>query len=85
MTQEHGDVVWIPCEVTRGVFPDERKVTIASPNGNWAGVVDVNQLRDEIQDGRTAIKATIVEKSPGRVSARLPGQTRRDQYFTVQV
>jgi hypothetical protein len=83
MVQERGDQVWIPCDVTRGVFPDERHVTIESPNGHWAGVVDVRQLRDEIQDGRTAIRATIVEASPGQFSARLPGQTSRRQYLTV--
>lgn len=83
MTQERGDMVWIPCDVTSGVFPDERNVTIESPTGRWAGVVDVRQLRDEIQDGRTAVRATIVESSQSGFSARLPGQTTRRQYLTM--
>lgn len=83
MTLERGDMVWIPCEVTHGVFPDERHVSIDSPTGRWAGVVDVRQLRDEIADGRTAIRATIVEGMHGELSARLPGQTTRRQYLTV--
>ena len=83
MTQERDDLVWIPCEVTRGVFPDERHVTIDSSAGHWAGVVDVRLLRDEIQDGRTAVRATVVEAAPGHFSARLPGQTSRREYLTV--
>jgi len=83
MTLERGDMVWIPCDVTRGVFPDERNVSIESPVGRWTGRVDIRQLRDEIADGRTAIRATIVESSQGACSARLPGQTRRREYLRV--
>jgi hypothetical protein len=83
MTLERGDMVWIPCEVMRAVFPDERRVNIESPAGHWSGVVDVRQLRDEIADGPTAIRATIVEGVHGAFSARLPGQTNRRQYLTV--
>lgn len=83
MTLERGDMVWIPCEVTRGVFPDERNVRIDSATGRWAGFVDVRHLRDEILDGTTAIRATIVEASHGECAARLPGQTMRRQYLRV--
>ena len=83
MTLESGDMVWIPCDVTRGVFPDERNVSIQSPSGRWTGFVDVRQLRDAILDGRTAIRATIVDAAHGELAARLPGQTSRRQYLTV--
>ena len=83
MTLELGDTVWIPCEVTHGVFPDERNVSIESPTGRWFGFVDVKQLRDEIVDGRTAIRATIVEAADGELAARLPGQTMHRQYLTI--
>lgn len=83
MTLRLGGPVWIPCDVTRGVFPDERHVKIESSDGRWAGFVDVAQLRDEITDGRTAIRATIVETDHGRLAARLPGQTRRPQYLPI--
>ena len=81
MTLQPGDTVWIPCEVTHGVFPDERNVSIDSPTGRWAGFVDVRQLRDEIVDGRTAIRATIVRAAHGKFAARLPGQTSHRQYL----
>jgi hypothetical protein len=83
MTLEPGDTVWIPCDVTHGVFPDERNVSVESPIGRWVGFVDVRQLREAIMDGRTAIRATIVEAPRGEVRARLPGQTTRRQYLTV--
>jgi hypothetical protein len=83
MTHEFGDTVWIPCEVTHGVFPDERKVRIDSPSGRWVGSVDVTQLREHVLDGQTAIRATIVETALGEFAARLPGQTKRRQYLRV--
>jgi hypothetical protein len=83
MTLEAGDTVWIPCEVTHGVFPDERNVRIESPAGPWVGFVDVAQLREAVRDGRTAIRATIVRSAGGDFAARLPGQTARDQYLTI--
>ena len=83
MAPEPGDTVWIPCEVRGSAFADERKVSIESPAGRWAGIVDVRQLRDEIVDGTTAIRATIVGTSHGQLAARLPGQTRRREYLTV--
>lgn len=83
MTLELGDTVWISCQVSRGVFPEDRKVTIESPTGHWVGSVDVRQLRDEILEGPTAVRATIVGASDAEYSARLPGQTTRRQYLTV--
>jgi hypothetical protein len=83
MTLELGDTVWIPCEVTHGVFPDERHVSVKSPAGHWVGFVDVKQLRDEITDGPTAIRATVVQAAHGEFAARLPGQTTHRQYLAL--
>jgi hypothetical protein len=83
MTLKLGDTVWIPCEVTRSVFPDERNVSIESPNGCWVGFVDVGQLRDNITDGRTAIRATVVNAPHGALAARLPGQTTPRQHLAL--
>ena len=83
MTMGPGDTVWIPCEVTSSAFADERKVSIELPVGHWAGFVAVKQLRDEIVDGRTAVRATIVRAPDGELAARLPGQTSRRQYVPI--
>jgi hypothetical protein len=85
MTLDSGDSVWIPCEVTSGVFPDERKVRIASDAGDFTGYVNVAQLKDATTHGPSAIRATIVERSEHEISARLPGQTRRQQYLKMRV
>ena len=78
-----GDTVWIPCEVTSSTFADERRVSIELPAGHWAGFVDVTQLRDEIMNGQTAVRATIVRDARGKFAARLPGQTSHRQYVPV--
>ena len=83
MTLELGDTVWIPCEVRRSAFPDERNVSIESPSGCWVGFVDVTQLLDDITDGRTSIRATVVKAAHGEFAARLPGQTTQRQYFAL--
>ena len=85
MALERGDTVWIPCEVTQRVFPDERNVRIDLPDGHWDGVVDVRQLREDVLHGRTAICATVVETSTRELKARLPGQTTRRQFIDIPV
>jgi hypothetical protein len=84
MTLSIGDSVWIPCDVTHGVFPDERNVSIAWEAGRWVGYVDVRHLRDEIMDGRTAIRATVMKASHDEISARLPGQMTHHQYLRLR-
>ncbi len=82
MTLARGHKVWIPCEVRRSAFPDERAVRIESSAGTWGGYLDVRQLRDEVEEGRTEIAATVVDVAPGHVSVQLPGQAERGRYLT---
>lgn len=84
MTLQAGDTVWIPCEVTRSVFPDERNISIESITGAWIGFVDVRHLREGVLSGRTAVRATIVAASNEEFSARLPGQTGQRDYPTFR-
>jgi hypothetical protein len=82
MTLEPGAKVWIPCDVRPSVFPDERLVRIESATESWDGFLDVRQLRDQIEEGRTAVAATVVEASHGRVSVQLPGQVTRGPFMS---
>jgi hypothetical protein len=82
MTIEPGASVWIPCKVVRGHFRDERNVQVGSPEGEWHGFVASSFLRDDIETGNTAVRATIVAVNDRSVSARLPGQTAHAGYFT---
>jgi len=83
MALSPGDSVWIPCDVTSGVFPDERQVSIESEGVHWVGYVGVAQLREAITGGRTSVRGTVVEASAREISARLPGQTSRRQYLKI--
>jgi len=82
MSLEAGAKVWVPCEVRQGVFQDERLVRFEFLTECWDGFIDVRQLREQIEEGRTAVAATVVEASQGRVSVRLPGQVHRERYLT---
>ncbi len=83
MSRESDEFVWIPCEASASVFSDERRVSIRLASGTWDGRVDVNQLRERVSAGPTAIRATIVESSGRATVVRLPGQTKRTEYVEL--
>jgi hypothetical protein len=83
MKIEPGSRVWIPCRVKRGEFPDERVVHVGNDAAEWDGFVHVRQLRDPIEEGETAVAATVVEATDQAVSARLPGQVKRRHFFSA--
>jgi hypothetical protein len=69
-----GKVVWIPCEVKPGPFPDERSVRLSSPFGDWVGFVGVSYLQDPILEGQTNIRVLVVDVQNDKFSARIPGE-----------
>ncbi len=81
MPLQAGAFVWIPCSVLRSPFADERYIWLESPDGPWSGYVNPQFLRDDIAEGRTAIRATVVAVSEREISARLPGHTLRTRLF----
>lgn len=83
MAIEPGSKVWIPCQVRRGEFPDERVVHVGSETAEWDGFVHVGALREPIDEGETAVAATVVEATDHTVSARLPGQVKRRHFFSA--
>ena len=83
MAIQPGAKVWIPCRVRRGEFPDERVVHVDGGGANWDGFVRVEQLREPIAEGETAIEATVVEATERTVFARLPGQVKRRHFFSA--
>jgi hypothetical protein len=76
-----GSHAWIPCEVLPGPFPDERLIRVEVPDGVCSGYVDPLMLRDDIAQGRTAVRATILDVNQSVVAAGLPGQTRRSAHL----
>ena len=76
-----GNYIWVPCEVMPGAFSDERMVRVESKIEDWVGFVPTVFLKDPILEGKTSIKALIVEIKDDRFSARLPGESLSNTLF----
>jgi hypothetical protein len=73
MTLRVGSFFWIPCEVKPGPFSDERLARIADAEAEWVGFVETSSLQSPIAEGRTALKAVILEVTDGRYLAQPVG------------
>lgn len=62
-----GSMVWVPCEVRGGPFPDERMVYIESKVGEWFGFVNVSELEDRVPRGKDRVRGAILAIKPGSV------------------
>lgn len=56
-----GRFVWIPCEVRPGPFSDERLVKVADAEAEWVGFVSTMALQTPVREGRSALKALILD------------------------
>lgn len=81
MTLYAGNVVWIPCEVKPGPFPDERQVRLSSPFTEWIGFVSVSYLLEPLLDGETKLRAIVVDVQNDRFTARIPGEATRGTLY----
>ena len=75
MSVEVGAYVWLPCEVKPGPFSDERMVRVASKFGDWVGFVSASSLKEPLSEGKTLIRALVVDIQGDRFSAKLPGES----------
>ena len=74
MTLRPGATIWLPCEVKPGPFSDERLVRVELPSGDpWVGFVELGALKEPIDEGRTLVRAIVVEVSKDRFVARILG------------
>jgi hypothetical protein len=74
-----GDVVWIPCEVRSGPFPDERRVYLKLGDHEWMGFVN----EAEIRDGKS-VKATILRVAGNRVLLGIRGTSPTSRSFVTE-
>lgn len=74
MSFQPGQLVWIPCEVKPGPFPDERMVRINAARGPWVAFVPVDALREPIAQGSTAVRAVIVKVYGSHFNAKVAGE-----------
>lgn len=70
-----GMMVWIPCEVRGGPFPDERKVYVRSEIGEWFGFVNISELEKKVASGKDRVRGTILEVESTRALVGINGQS----------
>lgn len=69
-----GSVLWLPCEVRGGPFPNERRIYVKFDNSEWFGFVDVSQLKDKVEQGSDSVRATVIGVQNERVVLGIHGQ-----------
>lgn len=74
-----GSQVWVSCEVKPGPFSNERLVRVEETSGApWIGFVEVDALKEPIEEGMTSVRVVVVELGEGRFRGRFPGQALSD-------
>ena len=82
MAIDTGDEIWISCEVKPGPFSNERMVLIQGiDDPPWFGFVNESMLDDPIREGKTFIRAIIIEITEDWFKAQLPGNSMVGRTF----
>jgi hypothetical protein len=72
---EKGSVVWLPCQVRGGPFPNERRVYIKTEISEWFGFVNTSELRAKVQEGDDQVRGVVVSVTPDHVVIGVRGQS----------
>jgi len=70
-----GLVVWIPCEVRSGPFPDERRVYVQTGLSEWFGFVNTSELKSKVEIGKDSVRAVVIATTPDHVVVGIQGQS----------
>ena len=70
-----GMMVWIPCDVRSGPFPNERRIYIKLEQNEWFGFVDESQLRERVREGSDHVQARVVAIHNEKVVLGIRGQS----------
>ena len=70
-----GMPVWIPCDVKRGPFPNERRVLVKTDSSEWFGFVNVSELEKRVETGRDRVRAVVVAVEADHVVVAVRGQS----------
>ncbi len=79
-----GMIVWLPCEVRGGPFPDERRVFVPSELGDWFGFVNVSELKNKAKEGPDQVKAFVLAVESDRVVVGINGQSPASKTLSTQ-
>jgi hypothetical protein len=79
-----GMIVWIPCEVRVGPFPDERKVYVPSATGDWFGFVNISELDKKVLNGEDRVRGVVLAIESNGVLLGINGQSPASKGVTAK-
>ena len=77
--------MWLPCEVKRGPFSDERMVRVKTDGSEWLGFVNIRWLRNKGLESRDDVLARVVAVEGATFRARIPGSALLSGLFQGHV
>lgn len=80
-----GARIWLPCEVKRGPFSDERMVLIVADGSEWFGFVNVRWLRRHGSGDTDEVLAKVVDVDGPTFHASIPGNALQTRLFQGRV
>ena len=84
MTIKEGSSVWLPCQVKPGPFSNERLALIhIPPNDEWLGFVDVDSLKDNVEEGETYVLARVTAVDDDVITTIVQGHALDSRYIQV--
>jgi hypothetical protein len=75
-----GVEVWLPCEIRKGPFPNERRVFVSFGGSEWYGFVSVENLREE-RENKGLVRAVVVGVERDSVSVRIVGHSPEERFI----
>lgn len=85
MEFDKGRMVWIPCQVKSGPFPDERVIRVVSECGESLVFVLTSYLKEPILEGSTFVRAVVTDVQGNMFMARLPGEAVNSNCFKGEI
>lgn len=79
-----GMVVWLPCEVRRGPFSDERKVYVRSALGDWFGFVNTSELEKKVSEGKDRVRGLVLAIESNHIILGINGQSPASKALTAE-
>ena len=70
-----GMIVWIPCEVKGGPFPNERRVYVKTDLSEWFGFVNTSELKKKVSAGWDDVRAIVLAHASDHVVVGIRGQS----------
>ncbi len=70
-----GMIVWIPCEVKGGPFPNERRVLVKTDLSEWFGFVNTSELEKKVAEGTDRVRAIVAAVESDYVVVGIKGQS----------